>query len=467
MDVFRCSGVEHHTWVSADDAAKCCNGYRRAQRITRDAHGATIEFYWQPIDAPPDQVPAVEPARADDTAASFNPKGVAHLAFFRRLGGLADDSPKQRAVQAGLLTLRLLDRSRPTFREVVLVRRAIEAVSDERTREVLYKLTDIVREFSNEDVASAPTLLFGYGLLLETRAEWALAIDVYETACQYAVEPDDRRGLPLVYGRLAFCHRQLGQVEEAAGAYREGRSLARAAGDTRAELRLRNGEGHLALHRGQVSDAIAIFEAIMRDALDGGHRDAFARAAHDRGHVALMRDADEEAAAYFSMALEACVEAAQRERVLQDLACALSRLGARDAARDAFLIAEATGVEQETRAQAAIDLLRLAAEDGDELGFEHHRRAVGDPTQLPVRLQAELHWRLADGYGLLGLGARAVEHYRIMGEIAGKYRLNEYAYIAEASRRGLRALTRHPAPVPESLAEVVDNLKSRRRQLQQ
>jgi hypothetical protein len=223
----------------------------------------------------------------------------------------------------------------------------------------------------------------------------------------------------------------------------------------------------VALHRGQVPQAIAIFDAVMRDAREGGHRDAFARASHDRGHVALMQNADEEAANYFSTALEACVESAQRERILQDLACALSRLGARDAARDAFLIAEATAVESDARAQAAIDLLRLAAEDGDELGFEHHRRAVGDPAQLPARLQAELHWRLADGYGLLGLGARAVEHYRIMGEIAGKHRLNEYTYIAEAGRRGLRALTRDAAPVPESLTGVVDNLKSRRRQLQQ
>jgi tetratricopeptide (TPR) repeat protein len=476
MDVFRCSGPERHTWVLAEDAAKCCNGYRRAQRIARDARGATIEFYWQPIDAPPDQAPAPEPAAADHTVGrSSQPRGVAHLAFFRRLGSLVGDSPRQRAIQAGLLTLRLLDRwftrtgatHGPTFREVVLVRRAIDAVSDDRMRDVLFKLTEVLREYSSEEVASVPTLLFGYGLLLETLGEWTLAIDVYETACQYAVEAEDRRGLPLVYGRLAFCHRQLGQIEDAARAYQEGRALARAAGDRGAELRLRNGEGHLALHRGHVSEAIAIFETVMREAREGGHRDAFARASHDRGHVALMQDEDEEAATYFSTALDACVEAGQRERVLQDLACALSRLGARDAARDAFLIAEATGVERETRAQAAINLLRLAAEDGDELGFEHHRRAVGDPTQLSARLQAELHWRLADGYGLLGLGARAVEHYRIMGEIAGEYRLNEYTYIAEAGRRGMRALTRDAAPVPESLAEVVDNLKSRRRQLQQ
>jgi tetratricopeptide (TPR) repeat protein len=475
MDVFRCSGPERHTWVLADDAAKCCNGYRRERRIVRDARGATIEFYWQPIDAPPDTPPAHEPAHPHEGLGGPQAEGVAHLAFFRRLGALADDSPLQRAFRAGLLTLRLIDRwvSRgetghgPTFREVVLVRRAIDGVPDDRMRDVLRKLTEVPREFSDDEVGSLPTLLFGYGLLLETHAEWSLAVDVYQMTCRYAFEAEDRRGLPLVYGRLAFCHRQLGHMDDAARAYEEGREAARAAGDTAAELRLRNGQGHVALHRGQVPQAIAIFDAVMRDAREGGHRDAFARASHDRGHVALMQNADEEAANYFSTALEACVESAQRERVLQDLACALSRLGARDAARDAFLIAEATAVESDARAQAAIDLLRLAAEDGDELGFEHHRRAVGDPAQLPARLQAELHWRLADGYGLLGLGARAVEHYRIMGEIAGKHRLNEYTYIAEAGRRGLRALTRDAAPVPESLTGVVDNLKSRRRQLQQ
>src|SRR5579862_1773346 len=278
MDFFRCSGSERHTWVSADDAAKCCNGYRRAQRITHDARGARIEFYWQPVDAPPDSPPAPEPAAAEDTEVGLRPKGVSHLAFFRRLGGLADDSPKQRTVKAGLLTLRLVDRwvyristhGGPSFRELVLVRRAIDAVPDDRTRDVLLKLTEAIREFSAEEVASLPSLLFGYGLLLETFAEWTLATDVYETAIRYAVDPDDRRGLPIVYGRLAFCHRQLGQISDAARAYEDGRVLARAVGDTGAELRLRNGEGHLAMHRGNVSAAIAIFDAVMRDARAGG-----------------------------------------------------------------------------------------------------------------------------------------------------------------------------------------------------
>jgi tetratricopeptide (TPR) repeat protein len=476
MDVFHCSGPEQHTWVLADDAAKCCNGYRRAQRIMRDARGAKLEFYWQPVDAPPDVPAAPEPSPAPrDVRHGLYSEGVPHLAFFQRLGELEGDSQRERALKAGLLALRLVDRwfaqtdvrRRPTFREFVLVRRAIDLVVDERMHDVLYKLTEVVREFTGEETAPLPTLLFGYGLLLETMREWAVAIDVYGTAIAYVHGADDRRGLPLVYSRLAFCHRQLGNVEDAARAYEDGRAMARAAGDTAAELRLRSGEGALALLRGNVPEAVAIFDAVMREAREGGYRDAFARASHDRGHVALMQDADEQAASFFSTALEAHLEPEERERALADLACALSRLGARDAARDAFLIAEATAVESDSRAQAAINLLRLAAEDGDELGFEHHRRAVGDPAQLPVRLQAELHWRLADGYGLLGLGARAVEHYRIMGEIAGKYRLNEYTYIAEAGRRGLRALTRDAAPVPESLTEVVDNLKSRRRQLQQ
>jgi tetratricopeptide (TPR) repeat protein len=477
MDVYHCSGPERHTWVLADDAAKCCNGYRRAERIGRDAHGATLEFYWQPIDAyPPEHPVAPEPAAPPrGVGLGPRPEGVAHLAFFERLGELRGDTPRQRAIKAGLLSLRLLDRwltrvdrhRRPTFHEFVLVRRAIDAVSDERMHDVLYKLTDVLREFATGEGGSVPTLLFGYGLLLETMGEWAVAVDVYETACQYVTDESDRHGLPLVYCRLAFCHRQLGQVDKAAVALEHGLTFARAAGDMAAELRLRNGEGYLALHRGHRREASAIFDAVMRDARAGGYRDAFARASHDRGHVALMEDADEQAASYFSTALEAYAEPVQREQALEDLAYVLSRLGARDAARDALLIAEATAVEHDTRAKAAINLLRLAAEDGDEIGFEHHRRAVGDPARLPARLQAELHWRLADGYGLLGLGARAVEHYRIMGEIAGAHRLNEYTYIAEAGRRGLRSLSRRPAPVPASLAAVVDDLKARRRQLQQ
>jgi tetratricopeptide (TPR) repeat protein len=441
MDVFHCSGPERHTWVLADDAAKCCNGYRRARRIRRGTRGDTLEFFWQPVDAPPEHPIMPNPALAD--------------------------SAHQRSLKAGWLVLRLLDRgNRATLKELAAVRRAIDAIADERLRDVLQKLTEALPERASDETASVPALLFGYGLLLETMGEWSLAVDVYETACRYALGSEDRRGLPLVYSRLGFCHRQLEHLAAASQAYTHGRALAQAAGDMAAELRLRNGEGALALHRGDFAGAIGIFEAVMRDARDGGYRDAFARASHDRGHVALMQDADEQAARYFATAFQAYAAPSDRERALEDLASALSRLGARDAARDAFLIAEATAIERETRAQAAINLLRLAAEDGDELGFESHRRAVGDPALLPAWLQAELHWRLADGYGLLGLRAQAVKHCRLLGEIACEHRLNEYAYIAEASWRGLRSRTRGAAPVPESLASVVKDLRVRLRELQ-
>ena len=256
-----------------------------------------------------------------------------HLAFFDRLAALGDaHSPRRHVLVSGMLTLRLLDRwatrdvsgRDPTLREFVLLRQLIEGIDDHCARDVLLRLTDNVKAVTTADVGPIPVLLFSYGLLLEDLGEWAPAIDVYETAREYSRGPDDKSGLPLVYVRLGYCCRQLGLLDKAADAYREGERIATAIGDQAAVLRVRNAEGCLAMHRGNMPDAVRLLEGVVFAAQADGHRAAEAMATHDRGLAEMKMGKYVSAAASLFAALELYDEVLQQERALEDLATVLT-----------------------------------------------------------------------------------------------------------------------------------------------
>jgi hypothetical protein len=487
--VFLCKGPERHSWVDADDAAKCCNGYTRERRVCRDADGTLkLEFYWQfaadgaaaPPPAlvaetsrlvPPPRLDLVDdgprrPARPEPAGPTTGP-GLSHSAFFRRVAEMSDDdSPTWRALTAGLLTLRLVDRwaarhttgRDPTFKEYVLVRRAINEVDDDRVHDVLRQLTDTLRDFSTGEAGSVPKLLFAYGLILEDGAEWPLAIDVYQTVLQHARRPADRDGLALVYNRLGYCLRQDRRWEDALGAYDTGVRIARAVGDTSGALRLRNAEANLVFDRGDYPKAVVMWETLIDEARTAGCRDVFARASHDRGCAAVSHDAFEEAASFLFVAMQAYEDATQRERASLDLAVAVLNLGIWDGARDAFYILHTTAEQHEVRMAAAINLLRLAAEDGERETFERYRALIDVPA-LSLRLRAEFYRRLAEGYGAFGERDVAAMLYRTLRQLAEQNDLEEYTQIAEAGLHGSRRLVRRAAPLPPALRQVVEHFR--------
>src|SRR5215469_9199666 len=102
--IYLCTGPLKHSWVAADDAAKCCNGFVRDKRVTRDTLGnVKLEFYWRAIEAdPPPEVEEsadiVQPMPlsaledAEEDAESPNAGGLSHGAFFRRVAEIHEDS---------------------------------------------------------------------------------------------------------------------------------------------------------------------------------------------------------------------------------------------------------------------------------------------------------------------------------------------------------------------------------------
>jgi tetratricopeptide (TPR) repeat protein len=473
--IYLCSGPLKHSWVSAEDAAKCCNGFVRDKRVTRDEHGnARLEFFWCPVETapPPEPEPAHEivpppPLPIGDDDEDEDPAttvGLPHGAFFRRIAEITDDeSPTWRELTAGLLTLRLVDRwmvRMPTLKELVLVRRSVDDVDDDRIHEVLIKLTDSAREFSVEDVGSIPKLLFAYGLLLEDAEEWALAVDVYETLLEHAQRPDDHEGIPLVYLRLGLCHRQLGHIVKASAIYQRGLRVARLLSDTTGALRIRVSEADLAAEQGDLATASDILDAVIAEARpeQPADRQTRARACHDRGAIAMRLGQYEVAVGLLYEAFQGYDDTRSQIVALDDLSTALSALGARAGARDALLMLYDMTAKPDIRLDAAINLLRLAAEDGDLAVFEEWRHAI-ESGPMGTRHKAHFYYRLGEGYQRLGQPSTASLAYRLLAMLARDNSLSEYAAAAEAGLRG-----DPPAPAPRmarvapTVAAVVERL---------
>lgn len=468
--IYECCGPERHTWLDRDDAAKCCNGYRREKRIIRDEDGARLEFYWQAVETPVTADGQLQPAgQLRATPREINLLG--HTPFFDRLAQFTDTAaPAWKSICAGMLTMRVIDRyaadresaRAPTFREYHWVRSAVDELEEGQVRDVLGALLDAARGIDESKTLSIPKLLFSYAWLLEDEAEWGVAEDVYNTVIEHANNLDEPDARPWSYCRLAYCLRQQGNVKDAAGALRRGRKVARDLKDVPAELRLRVAEANLTIHRGNISLASAQLDAVIADARSAGAPEALARALHDRGVLAREGDRHEEAAALLYEAYVTYTDEQLQVRVLHDLALTAKDLGWRDTARDAFLVLYLDGSRRESHLVAAINLMEIAADDGDAVSFERYRQALEDQP-LSARHAASFQLRAAEGYRRFGRRSFAEVAYRTLLRHAEDHGLNEFIVKA---LDGLKADAPSPplrsAPVPVQFAPVATTLRSRR-----
>jgi len=186
-----------------------------------------------------------------------------HIPFFQVLSRCTPDSADWRATSAGLVTIRLADRRvsgrRPSWREL---RRVRHAVSDVDRESPLYPA--LIALFSA--VGSAWRLrrqrvidaLHTYAARLHEVAEWALAVDVYETLLAQLELPLHAALAAEAYERSGEALRALGRFDEATQSFREAQALALRRGDVVGELRMRIAEASVASRRGRVGEARAI-----------------------------------------------------------------------------------------------------------------------------------------------------------------------------------------------------------------
>lgn len=336
---------------------------------------------------------------------------ISHLPYFESLADETDErSPSWREQAAGLITLRLFDsweRSRrrlapaPEPLRALAVRSevaALEPISAVRTP--LLSLVDAMLAVPSAPVAVRASLV-AYAGRLRGQGSWRLAADVFRTVVESRDPTDISPESYQAAMDCGYCSRLGGDLEEAAIAYDVGEAIATAARDTFGTLRAKVGKAKLTIHRGNLPQADVELQAIARAAEAAQCRPALSLALTDRMAVAGMRGQFESASVLGYRALELCEDEASREAILSDLATSLGDAGERVAARDAHLVLSATARDVRVRWISTINLMSLAAQDGQRSAFDCYSAEL-TAASLSGELLPRFAIALGDGYECFG-----------------------------------------------------------------
>lgn len=402
-------------------------------------------------------------------------KGARHLPFFTNLAELNDRDPDWRAVSAGLVVLRLVDAWMEDGADAVSTdgwgMRSVQAAIDEMpagrpARAILQSVVESIRTSSPGQMHSIAPRLMAYARSLDLDAKWALAADVYDTVIAHSDPMDDADVSVHAQIRAGHCLRNLGQLDAAAARFGIATEIAKRADDMVGMLRAQIGVAKIAIARGNLPRAEEILDATAAKARDHELRDVQALALHDRADIAHLRGNYEMAIRLAYEALHHSTDPTNRDRLLSDIAGSFYMLGVRSAARDAYLILEATAQEQYERWVARINLMQIAAEEGSTTLFERYRRALSsDPLPPELRVQVLIH--VGECYEALGEPRPAGESLTAAHRLATQFGYHRLAFVAEdrMARVGSddRGAPRPDEPrVPDLVVHVADDLRAMR-----
>ena len=395
-------------------------------------------------------------------------EGTRHLPFFAELAALEDGDPSWRAVSAGLVVLRLVDAWIEEGAAAVAAdgwgMRSVEAAIEEvdegvPARAVLRSVVTALKGSQPNDMRGIAPRLMAYGRALDLDAKWALAADVYETVIAH-VHPVEESDVAIgAFLRRAFCQRSLGELEAAAGSYDSASRLAQRVSDLVGALRAEVGAARIAALRGNLPSAEAALDEIIRRAAQHGIADVHAHALHERADVAYLRGQYDVAVRLAYEALEEETDPRNRERLLADIAGSFYMLGARSAARDAYLILEATCREQYLRWIAEINLMEIASVEGSATLFERYRRSLIRGA-LPWELQAQFYLHAGEGYARLGEVEAAKGALIVAQDIASKFSFNQLLFAVEERLSNLpqAANSASGGHVPDHLVDIAEKV---------
>lgn len=403
--------------------------------------------------------------------------GPRHLPFFAELAGLEDGDPAWRSVSAGLVVLRLVDAWIEEGATAVAAdgwgMRSVEAAIEELprglpTRAVLRSVVEAVRTSETSDMHAIAPRLMAYARALDLDAKWALAADVYATIVAH-VHPVEENDVAIAANlRLGACQRTMGALDDAARSYDAASAIARTVDDMFGILRAQIGAAKIALARGNVPQAERLLdETISLAATRDDLVDVHAMALQDRADVAFHRGRYDLAVEIAYGSLELTRDPRDRDRLLSGIAGAFYMLGVRSAARDAYLIIEATTQEEYLRWSASINLMEIAARDGSTPLFERYRRSLMS-LPFPPSMEAQFHLQTAESYEALAQPEAAIVAAERARVVAQRYELNQVLFAAEQLtarvRSGTSSATRAPeAPIPETLRTIASSIREMRR----
>jgi tetratricopeptide (TPR) repeat protein len=370
-----------------------------------------------------------------------------HLAYLEALAASEEDTPHWHAVTAGYATLQLFDlwveqergAAAPSVLEVRRVGKRLELVAaGDPIRRCLTQLVEVMERAAPPEGSAeqrlrsnqAGRILAAYGKLLQYESSWSLSRDVHETLIDYARRVNDEERMLDSMLMVAFCHRMLGQLDEAREAYARLRDAAEQIGSEQYLLLSELGFAKLASERGNLPAAAGMLDRILEETQHGNHGNVRWRALMDRARVATQLGDHTTAAVLGHQALESSTDPIDRDRILINIGMTLTHMGLWSEARDAYLIAGASAQETAVRWMAQINLMELAYLERNELLFEHHRRAVAG-VELPPYVETVFHETHAHGLRAFGHLAEAASAFERMLSIAERHGLHEFVLKAE------------------------------------
>lgn len=408
----------------------------------------------------------------------FDPTdSLRHHAFFAELASLDDSDASWRSVSAGLVTLRLVDAWIEEGAAAVCADgwgvRSVEAAIEEMPagtpqRAILGSVLESLKASRGGDMHSVAPRLMAYARALDFDARWALAADVYQTVIAHAHPVEESDVVIHAHLRLAYCERSLGALDRASESYETASAIANELGDMFGILRAQIGAANIAIQRGNMPRAESLLDdVISRAATRDDLSDVHAMALQDRAGVAFFRGRYDVAVQFAYESLELSRDPVQRDRLLSDIGLAFVKLGVRSAARDAYLIVEATAQEQYQRWAASINLMELAALEGAMPVFERYRRLL-QSMPFPPTLQAQFHLQAAEGFEALSEYDSAVHSSRKARDVGEQYGYHQVVFEAEALIQrvasGQQAMERRAdALVSKPVQEIITSISEMRR----
>jgi tetratricopeptide (TPR) repeat protein len=392
-----------------------------------------------------------------------------HLAYLEALADSDEDTPRWYALTAGYAALQLFDvwvehdlgAVAPSVLELRRVHKRLELVAaGDPIRRCLTHLVEVMerakpaRGSAEQRLRSdeAGRVLAAYGKLLQYESSWSLSRDVYETLADYARSVDDEERLLDSMLMVAFCHRMLGQLDEAREAYSALRETASRLESEQYLLLSELGFAKLAVARGNLPAAAGMLDRILEETSAGEHDSVRAKALLDRARIATQLGDHATAVLLGHQAFESSTDPFDRDRILLNIGLTLSHMGLWEEARDAYLVAGATAQEVTVRWMAQINLMELAYLEENEILFEQYRRAVAN-VPLPPYVETVYHETRAHGLRAFGRIDEATEAFRCMLDIASRHGLNEFVLKAESALKDVSGVT---PPLARQAREIVE-----------
>ena len=387
-----------------------------------------------------------------------------HLAYLEALADCEESTPRWHALTAGYAALQLFDlwvehergAIPPSDLELRRVHRRLALVAPgDPVRRCLTHLLELmeraapVRGSKEHRLRSdeAGRILAAYGKLLQYESSWSLSLDVHETLIFHAWRADDEDRLLDSMLMVAFCHRTLGQLDEAREAYSVLRETAAEVRSEQYLLLSELGFAKIAVARGNLPAAAGMLDRILEESSAAEHSSVRAKALMDRARVAMQLGDNSTALVLGHQAFECSTDPFDRDRLLLNIGLTLSHMGLRSEARNAYLVAAATAQESTVRWMAQINLMELAYLEGNELQFEHYQRAV-PANDLPPYVETVYYETRAHGLCVFGRLDQATDAFNRMLDVASRHGLNEFVIKADSALRDVARVMPPLARVP-------------------